>query len=37
LSEGTVKSHINAITSKLGVNSRTEAALVAYKRGLLRE
>jgi two-component system, NarL family, response regulator len=37
LSEGTVKSHINAITSKLGVNSRTEAALMAYKRGLLRE
>jgi two-component system NarL family response regulator len=37
LSEGTVKSHVNAITSKLGVNSRTEAALVAHKRGLLRE
>jgi two-component system, NarL family, response regulator len=36
LSEGTVKSHVNAITSKLGVTSRTEAALVAHKRGLLR-
>lgn len=36
LSEGTIKSHVNSITSKLGVNSRTEAALVAHKRGLLR-
>ncbi len=36
VSEGTVKSHLNAVTAKLGVSSRTEAALAAERRGLLR-
>lgn len=36
VSEGTVKSHVNAVLSKLGVTSRTEAALAAVQRGLLR-
>jgi two-component system NarL family response regulator len=35
LSEGTIKSHLNSIMAKLGVKSRTEAALNAIKRGLL--
>lgn len=35
ISEGTVKSHLNSIMSKLGVRSRTEAALNAVERGLL--
>ena len=32
---GTVKSHINSILSKLNVGSRTEAAVVAARRGLV--
>jgi two-component system, NarL family, response regulator len=36
ISEGTVKFHTNAIYSKLGVTSRTEAIGVAAKRGLIR-
>lgn len=32
---GTVKSHINSILSKLNVASRTEAAMVASRRGLV--
>ena len=36
VSEGTVKSHLNSVTSKLGVTSRTEAALIAIRRGILR-
>ena len=35
LSEGTIKSHLNSIMGKLGVKSRTEAALIAIERGLL--
>ncbi len=35
ISEGTVKAHINAIFSKLGVKSRTQAALLAVKKGLV--
>lgn len=35
ISEGTIKSHLNSIMSKLGVKSRTEAALSAIERGLL--
>ena len=35
LSEGTIKSHLNSIMGKLGVKSRTEAALSAIERGLL--
>jgi two-component system NarL family response regulator len=37
ISEGTVKSHVNAIMQKMNVASRTEAALTAQRRGLLRE
>jgi DNA-binding NarL/FixJ family response regulator len=37
ISEGTVKSHVHAVTQKLNVASRTEAALAAQRRGLLRE
>lgn len=36
ISEGTVKSHVSSITSKLGVSGRTEAALEAVRRGFLR-
>jgi len=34
LSEKTVKNHVSAILSKLQVNDRTEAALLAAKHGL---
>jgi two-component system, NarL family, response regulator len=37
ISESTVKTHVAAVIEKLGVNSRTEAALVAQKRGFLRD
>jgi len=33
---GTVKAHVRAIMSKLGASSRTEAASIASKRGILR-
>lgn len=33
---GTVKSHLNKIFAKLGVNDRTQAVLAALKRGLAR-
>lgn len=36
IGEGTVKTHVNAIFEKLGVESRTEAVVVAQKRGWLR-
>jgi Response regulator containing a CheY-like receiver domain and an HTH DNA-binding domain len=35
LSEKTVKNYISSILFKLQVNSRTEAALLAVKRGLI--
>lgn len=35
ISEATVKSHINSILSKLGVNDRTQAATTALLRGLV--
>ena len=35
ISEATVKSHINNILSKLGVNDRTQAATTALQRGLV--
>jgi len=35
ITEGTVKSHVNSILSKLKVSDRTQAALAALKRGLV--
>jgi two-component system NarL family response regulator len=35
ISESTVKSHVNRILSKLGVNDRTSAVIVAVKRGIV--
>lgn len=35
ISEATVKSHINNLLSKLGVNDRTQAATMALQRGLV--
>jgi len=37
ISESTVKTHVASIIDKLGVKSRTEAALTAEKRGFLRD
>ena len=37
ISEGTVKGHVNGIMQKMNVASRTEAALLAERRGLLRD
>ena len=36
ISEGTVKTHVLSIHSKLGVGDRTEAVVTAIKRGILR-
>jgi two-component system NarL family response regulator len=36
VTEGTVKTHVNNILSKLGVADRTEAAIAAIQRGLVR-
>jgi two-component system NarL family response regulator len=36
IAEGTVKSHVNSILSKLGVSDRTQAVTTALKRGLAR-
>lgn len=36
VTEGTIKSQLHAITQKLGVKNRTEAVLMAQRRGLLR-
>jgi two-component system, NarL family, response regulator len=36
ISEGTVKFHVNNILHKLGVNDRTQAVIIALKRGLAR-
>lgn len=36
ISEGTVKFHINNILSKLGVKDRTQAVIMALKKGLAR-
>jgi DNA-binding NarL/FixJ family response regulator len=34
LTEGTVKGYVSQILAKLGVNDRTQAAMLAVKRGL---
>lgn len=36
IAEGTVKTHLNSIHDKLGVRGRTEAVMVAIRRGILR-
>jgi two-component system NarL family response regulator len=36
IAEGTVKSHVNKILDKLNVTDRTQAAITALKRGLVR-
>ena len=35
VAEGTIKAHVNAVRSKLGVTSRTEAALAGMRSGLI--
>jgi two-component system NarL family response regulator len=35
ISENTVKTHVNRILSKLGVSDRTQAVIVAVKRGMV--
>jgi len=35
ITEGTVKSHINNLLSKLNVNDRTQAVIIALKRGIV--
>src|SRR3982750_1391805 len=36
ITEGTVKTHVNHVLAKLGVQDRTQAATTALKRGLVR-
>lgn len=36
ISEGTVKSHVNAILSKLHLTDRTQAAVLAWREGIIR-
>ncbi len=36
ISEGTVKAHVKAILGKLDARDRTQALMIAFKRGLLR-
>lgn len=35
IGEGTVKSHVNRILNKLDVSDRTQAVIVAFKRGII--
>ena len=35
IGESTVKSHVNRILSKLGVSDRTQAVIIAVKRGIV--
>lgn len=37
ISEGTVKNHVSNILSRLGLRDRTQAAIFAHERGLLRD
>jgi two-component system NarL family response regulator len=36
IAEGTVKAHVNSILGKLAAQDRTEAAMIALKRGIIR-
>jgi two-component system NarL family response regulator len=36
IAEGTVKAHVNSILAKLGAQDRTDAAMIALKRGIIR-
>jgi len=36
LSDTTIKSHVTRMLSKLGVNSRVQAVVLAYETGLIR-
>ena len=36
ITEGTVKSHVNAVLRKLDATDRTQAVTIALKRGILR-
>ena len=36
ITEGTVKTHVNHVLDKLGVNDRTQAVITALKRGIVR-
>jgi two-component system NarL family response regulator len=36
IAEGTVKTHVNGILAKLGARDRTDAAMTALKRGIIR-
>lgn len=36
ISEGTVKAHVKAILAKLDARDRTQALMIAFRRGLLR-
>ena len=36
ITEGAVKSHVNSIMQKLGAQSRTDAAMVALRKGIIR-
>ncbi len=36
ITEGAVKSHVNSIMKKLGAQSRTDAAMVALRQGIIR-
>lgn len=36
VTEGTIKSHVNSLLAKMGVTDRTQAALAAVRRGLVR-
>lgn len=36
IAEGTVKTHINSILMKLDANDRTDAAMIALRRGIIR-